>query len=289
MRRPTGARAGAAAAVALAMVLGGPVTVVAAEPTSQSSARAEVLDVNVGGWAENVLPLPDGDVLVSNLTGNKVQRIDGRTSQITTVASVPSPGGLAIDGRTLYVVTGNSPTSAVKPEGGVLAIDLDTGEQRSVVSGLGEANGLGRLPDGDLVLTVTLGRGTGVHRVDPDTGEDRLLTTSIPSPNGLAVGPDGQAYVGSTLLGTITRVDPDTGQHAKVAGISAIVDDFGFLPDGRVVAATIPGFIDELDLETGRSRPLAAGFVGATSARPAPGGGVVVSTVSGRVTIVDVG
>lgn len=287
MRRPTRVRGGAAAAVALAMVLGGPALGAAAGQTSQSAAAAQGLDVNVGGWAENVLPLPDGDVLVSNLGRGLVQRVDGTTHEITTVAEVSGPGGLAVDGSTLYVVTGNAPGSVLRPEGGVLAIDLDTGEERTVVGGLGQANGLARLPDGDLVLTVTLGRGTGVHRIDPDTGESRLLTTSVPSPNGLAVGPDGQAYVGSTFLGTITRVDPDTGQHAKVAGISAIVDDFGFRDNGRVVAATIPGFVDELDIETGSSRPLAAGFFGATSARAAPGGGIVVSTVTGRVVTID--
>ncbi len=289
MPRPTRARGGAATAVALAMVLGGPVLGAAAEPTSQSSPQEQGLDVNVGGWAENVLPLPDGDVLVSNLGKGLVQRVDGDTHEVSTVAQVPGPGGLAVDGSTLYVVTGNAPGSVRRPEGGVLAIDLDTGEQRTVVTGLGQANGLSRLPGGDLVLTVTLGRGTGVHRVDPDTGERRLLTSSIPSPNGLAVGPDGQAYVGSTLLGTITRVDPDTGRHARVAGISAIVDDFGFLPNGRVVAATIPGYVDELDLDTGRSRPLAAGFVGATSARPTAGGDIVLSTVTGRVVTIDHG
>lgn len=63
----------------------------------------------------------------------------------------------------------------------------------------------------DAVLTRK--GGSSPSTSPPGTGERRLLTGAIPTPNGLAVGPDGQAYVGSTLLGTISRVDPDTGAH----------------------------------------------------------------------------
>lgn len=238
---------GTALAAGLAMALAAPVTGAAAHAAASSAQSSPAIDVRVGGWAENVLPLPGGDVLVSNLGKGLVQRVDGATGEISSVAKVSGPGGMALDGSTLYVVTGNSPASAITREGGVPAIDLTTGATRSVVSGLGEANGLDRLPDGDLVLTVTLGAGAGVQRVDPTTGERRLLTTAVPSPIGLAVGPDGQAYVGSTLLGTISRVDPVTG----------------------------------------RGRPLAWGYPGGASIKLRPGGGAVLSTVTGRVVSLD--
>lgn len=251
-----------------------------------SAQGSAAVDVRVGGWAENVRPLPGDDVLMSNLGKGLVQRV-APTGEISTVAKIAAPGGMALNGSTLYVVTGNSPVSAVTRDGGVLAVDLTTGATRSVVGGLGEANGLDRLPDGDLVLTVTLGAGAGVQRLDPVTGELRLLTTSIPSPNGLAVGPDGQAYVGSTLLGTISRVDPDTGRTTRVAGTSAVIDDFDVRPDGRIIAFTQLGFVDELDPATGRSRPVAWGCPGGTSIKLRPGGGAVLSTVTGRVVSLD--
>lgn len=278
---------GAAAVAGLGLLLGGPLPGATAAPTGATAdSSSAALDVHIGGWAENALVLPDSDVLVSNLGAGLVQRIDADTHEVSTVAEVAGPGGLAVDGGTLYVVTGNSPASVVTREGGVLAIDLESGTRRSVVDGLGEANGLTRLPGGDLAYTVTLGHGTGVHRVDPDTGEDHLLTDAVPSPNGIAAGPDGQAYVGSTALGTITRVDVESGARAHVGGISTAVDDFAFLPDGRIVAATFLGFVDVIDPRTGRSRPLGAGHLGATSAAPAPGG-ILVTTATGRVAVIE--
>lgn len=244
------------------------------------------LDVNVGGWAENTLPLPGGDILVSNLTGNAVQRINGSTGAVSTVASVPSPGGLGLRGDTLYVVTGNSPLSALTRAGGVISINLSTGARKTHVSGLGEANGLALLPDGDVVYDVTVGPGTGVHRLRPSTGQSRVLTTSIIGPNGLAVGPDGQVYVGSTVTGSIRRLNPDTGLHTQVASGSVALDDFAFLPDGRIVAATVLGFIDLINPATGANSPLASGFVGATSAKPTADGRIVISTTFGRVTTI---
>lgn len=65
------------------------------------------------------------------------------------------------------------------------------------------------------------------------------------------------------------------------------MDDFAVLPDGRIIAATVLGFVDELDPSTGRSRPLTGGHLGATSARVVPDGRVVVSTMTGRVVTID--
>ena len=148
--------------------------------------------VEIGGWVENVLPLSDGDILVSALGRGLVQRIDGTTHEVTTIAEVADPGGLARHGDTLHVATGNSVRSAFTRAGGVVAIDLTTGAQRSVVTGLGQVNGLARLPGGDLVLTVTVGRGAGVQRVDPATGSARRLTSAVRGAIGIAVGPAGQ-------------------------------------------------------------------------------------------------
>lgn len=283
-------RSGVLATAASVALLGAPVAAHAAPTTSdltRTTTQAEPMDLTIGGWAENAAVLPDGDIVVSNLGEGLVQRIDARTHEISTVATVDGPGGLVVEGTTLYVVTGNSPASAVTRQGGVLAIDLSSGDTRTVTSGLGEANGLARLPDGDLVLTVTLGAGTGVHRIAPQTGERRLLTSTIPTPNGVAVAPDGQVYVGSTLVGSIYRVDPGTGRSSWLAGTSAVLDDFGVRSDGMIVGATVLGFIDELDPATGRSRPLASGYVGATSVRLVTDDRAVVTTAAGRVVTVD--
>lgn len=188
----------AAATRGLLLAVVATLSVVVSVLAGAGPARAQTpeLDVQLGGWAANSAVLPDGDVLVSNLTGGMVQRIDAGTRRVSTVVSLPSPGGLAVRGDTLYAVVGNTPASVLSRQGGVVAVDLVTGARRTVLSGLGEANGLELLPGGDLVLTVTLGAGTGVHRLDPATGRSRLLTTSVPSPNGLAVGAVGEVYVG---------------------------------------------------------------------------------------------
>lgn len=273
----------AAAATLIAAPAGGAL----AAPTPAVSMLSESLDVNIGGWAEGSAILPDGDILVSNLSKSLVQRIDSRTHEISTVAEVADPSQMVVDGNTLYVVTGNSPASVLTPRGGVLAIDLSTGVRRTVTAGLGEANGMARLPDGDLIVSVTLGSGAGVHRLDPRTGERRKLTSSFPTPNGVAVGPQGQLYVGSTLLGTVFRVDPSSGTATRVAGQSTSLDDFDVRSDGTIVAATTLGFIDELDPATGRSHKLLSGYVGGTAVRLISDDRAVVTTATGRVVIVD--
>lgn len=258
-----------------------------AAPAAASSTQAQELDVNIGGWAEGSAILPNGDLLVSNLSKGLVQRIDGRAHEITTVAEVADPSALVVDGNTVYVVTGNSPASVVTRKGGVLAIDLTTGARRTITTGLGEANGMAQLPGGDLIVSVTLGHGAGVHRIDPVSGERRQLTASFPTPNGVAVGPEGQVYVGSTLLGAVFRVDPITGLTTRVAGASTSLDDFDVRSDGTIVGATTLGFIDELDPATGRSRPLLSGYVGGTGVRLVSDHRAVVTTATGRVVIVD--
>lgn len=262
----------------------------AAAPTTLAVAQAPTqtaLDVNIGGWAEGLALLPDGDILVSNLGQGIVQRIDGETRAITTIAQVADPSAMVVDGTTFYVVTGNSPASAITRKGGVLAIDLTTGARRTVTTGLGEANGMARLPGGDLVLSVTLGPGTGIHRLDPTSGQRRLLTSAFPTPNGVAVSPSGQIYAGSTLLGALFRVDPTTGATSRAAGTSTSLDDFDVRSDGTVVGATTLGFIDLLDPATGRSSKLLSGYVGATSVRLLSDQRAVVTTATGRVVTVD--
>lgn len=240
------------------------------------------LELRLGSWIEDSVALPDGDLVVSDLGGGTLRRIDADTGAVSLLARVPGPGGLAVRGGTVYVATGNSPASAVSRAGGVAAVDLATGRVRTVVAGLGQANGLAPLPGGDLALAVTFGPGAGVLRITP-SGTTRQLTSSVPTANGLAVGPDGRIYVGSTVNGTVTRVEPDTGRTSPAGGISALIDDFSFLPDGRIVAATTLGQVDVIDPVRRTARPVAGGFGPATSAT-ATSDTVVVTTTSGRVT-----
>lgn len=274
------------AMAAAATLIAAPSAGAVAAPTT-SIAVAEGLDVTIGGWAEGSAILPDGDILVSNLTRHLVQRIDSQTHEVTTVAEVADPSQMVVDGDTLYVVTGNSPASVLTRKGGVDAINLTTGARRNVTTGMGEANGMARLPDGDLVVSVTLGSDAGVHRVDPQTGERRRLTSSIATPNGVAVGPQGQVYIASTLLGAVFRVDPSTGAAQRVAGVSTSLDDFAVRSDGTIVGATTLGFIDEFDPATGRSRMLLSGYVGGTAVRLISDDRAVVTTATGRVVVVD--
>ncbi|MGZ8176293.1 SMP-30/gluconolactonase/LRE family protein [Williamsia sp. SKLECPSW1] len=241
----------------------------------------------IGGWAENSATGPDGSVYVSDLTGSAVLRRPPGGGAFTTLRRLPNPGGLVVDGTTLYAVVGDTPVSVFTDAGGVVAVDLRTGAQRTVASGLGETNGLARLPDGRLVVTVTAGRGAGLQLIDPGTGARRLLTDAITTPNGLAVGPDGMAYVGSSVTGEITRVDPGDGATSPAARTIPSLDDFDFLPDGRIVAATNVGQISVVDLSDRSVVPFGGPMLGATSAKRS-GGQVVVTTALGSVTTVAV-
>ncbi|MFL6062341.1 MAG: hypothetical protein ACJ72E_14000, partial [Marmoricola sp.] len=118
----------------------------------------------------------------------------------TVVAAVTSPGGLVLDGRTLYFNSGNGLASGAfnKADGKLNKVDLDTGVVSTVATGLVMPNGLIRLPGGDFVVSRDLGKGS-TSRITP-SGTVTPFAPQATSTNGMAVdAARGEFYVDSTF------------------------------------------------------------------------------------------
>jgi len=111
--------------------------------------------------------------------------------------------------------------SLLLAEGGkqhVMRIDPATGRTTVVARGFGNPFGIGRLPDGDLVVSSN----DSVFRVDSQSGQRETLAT-YPSPievGPLAVDSAGLVYVATTDH-RITRINPATKTVEVVAGTGA--------------------------------------------------------------------
>src|SRR5713226_5005409 len=78
--------------------------------------------------------LNPGDVLISNHTGNNVQRLEPSTGAVTSLVSITNtPIGLAFDTAfNLYVNSGN----------GILKVDKNTNAVTTLFTGVGQREGL---------------------------------------------------------------------------------------------------------------------------------------------------
>jgi sugar lactone lactonase YvrE len=155
-------------------------------------------------------------------------------------------------------------------------------------------NGLVELaPDVVLVADSLAGR---IWRFDPAGGaldawlDDPLLAVAPdaqgqrPAANGLKVQ-DGWLYVSNSSRGAIYRVRLDGMEPAgglEIFAATGPVDDFAFLPDGSIAAATHGDKLIRVGLDGAVSDLLSEGCDGCTSVAPfGPDGRVVVLTTGG--------
>ncbi len=145
-----------------------------------------------------------GHLYFSDYENGRVGRVDRRSGAVTTVALVPSPQGLALDGqRGLYV-------GAMTGE--VWRVELDTGAAR-VVAGGGPSQAA-----------------TGV-----------ATSMALGEPAGLAIDASGLLYIADAALHVVLRLDPRSGELATVAGLRGAK---GFSGDGgsaRAARLNAPG------------------------------------------------
>lgn len=266
-------RVGGVTALAVAAWTAG-VTPVAAQPADPGAdcAPRQVHTVASGlGVLENLAFDGRGRLLVSEtdlLGGGALRSITPDGTVDTAVADVASPGGIVVDDATAYFTTGNGFASGAlgRADGTLDALDLDTGERRTVATGLVMPNGLVRLPDGDFLVTRDIGT-TGLTEVPADGSAPTVVRTDLGSVNGIAVHGD-HVYVGTTFeaVNKIHVLDADdlAGPVRSIDlpgfGTVQVADDLAVGPDGAVYhALNVAGEILRVDPETGQTCTIATG------------------------------
>lgn len=182
-------------------------------------------------WSENVGYDAQGNLWVSRLYRNEVQRYDS-AGRLTATVPVEFPGAIRLgpDGL-LYVVFGESPTSVVRP-GGVVRFDPDDPRPAVFASGFTMPNGAAFDAQGNLYVASSL----GVIRIRPDGNVDADWTARAKyiGSNGIVVQ-DNSIYVSmnGNPLGRIVRFPID-----DPAGVAVVAD--------LTVSPGIPDFVDDL-------------------------------------------
>jgi sugar lactone lactonase YvrE/ketosteroid isomerase-like protein len=183
---------------------------------------------------------PDGrHVLVADITGGHIYRVDTQTEQVTLIYDHPfgvnsvvrdTSGAIWFTQSTRNKAGEGSEArmfaAADKPlgDGSVWRIapeELDRAKPVAVemVSGLDFANGIAfdatrqKLYVAEILQSRILS-----FAVDPDTGAlgDRRILATLPTPDNIELGADGMLWVASPFANAVYRVDPGTGDRQTI-------------------------------------------------------------------------
>ncbi|HEX4190568.1 MAG TPA: SMP-30/gluconolactonase/LRE family protein [Marmoricola sp.] len=257
-------------------------------PAGSASCSAWTKTTIASGYPtlENLAFDGQGSLLLSAdpATGNgALLRLGADGARSTVLSKVNAPGGLVVDGRTLYLNTGNSLVSGAfaKADGTVSKVNLDTGAISTVASGLVMPNGLVRLPGGDFVVSRDLGKGS-MTRVSA-LGAKSPFEATATSTNGMAVdAARGLFYVDSTfnlktVISAFDLADPAAAPRTIVVpglGPANSADDLTLGSDGYLyVALNAAGKVIRVDPDSGAQCTIATGIPFVSSVRFGAGPG----------------
>ncbi|WP_227996430.1 SMP-30/gluconolactonase/LRE family protein [Nocardia australiensis] len=256
------------------------------------AATAVPAGIPVLDWSENVTYDKQGNLWVSRVYRNEVQRYDS-AGTLTARVHVDFPGAIRLgpDGM-LYTVYGNSPTSAISP-GGIVRFDPTAAAPQSQPF----ASGFSAMPNGaafDAAGNLYVASLAGVMRILPDGAVDRDWTAraAVPGANGIVVR-DRSIYLtaNGSSLGRVLRMSIDDPAVRSVVaelsstlpGIPDFADDL-IDHDGILYVATLSGRLVRIDPAGGTAcavlndQPMTS-----VVADPDNGGELLAGTESGTV------
>ncbi|MFB7723626.1 SMP-30/gluconolactonase/LRE family protein [Nocardia sp. NPDC056100] len=202
-------------------------------------------------WAENLGYDAQGNLWVSRLYRNEVQRYD-TTGRITATVPVTSPGAIRLGpDHLLYVVYGDNSLNMVPGarNGGVVRFDpaAPTLTPEVFIGGLTMPNGAAFDPAGNLYIADTA---EGVIRVrrDGTVDTDWTAQATLFGVNGLAI--QGDSLYTTVYLapdGRIQQIPIATPARSHTTLDLPLADDLTSAPDGFLYVATTSGTLLRVD------------------------------------------
>ena len=166
------------------------------------------------------------------------------------------PRGMALspDGRTVYVAVSDFLPLTEKPEDGIVAIDVASGEiLRSYRAG-GNPERIAISPDGKQIWAALEAIAQGVG-IDAETGEELGRFPTGVEPEGVDVSPDGRwAYITGETSHTVTVIDTQGLEIVTHMLVGNRPRDVVFSPDSTraYASAEIGGTISVIDVSQHR-------------------------------------
>lgn len=301
--------AGAVVAAGVAASMLGPGHALAATNCPAITTRTMLPAPTPTGWSENLAYDKQGDLWVSRVLDDVVDRYDSAGRRIASVR-VDAPGSVRLgpDGL-MYVASGDSPLNMVPGSpatGEVLRFDPVASQPVAHVfaTGLGMPNGMAFDHDGRLYVADSK---LGVLRLDRRGIVDDAWSRSAPKNlaptstvdgtgvNGIVVvGDDLYVTLTTSLTGRILRVPINRPQNVSVASdvtapLPGVLDDLVALDSHTLVTALTTGQIATVDLRTSQVCRAGVGQpVTSLAIRPDAPGELVSGTESGallRITL----
>jgi sugar lactone lactonase YvrE len=269
----------------------------AGAPAGCAASATVVLPAGTPGldWAENLGYDAHGELWVSRVLRNQVQRYD-RAGRVTATVTVASPGAVRLGPDGLMYVTFGDTSADLAPganNGGVVRFDPNspTPVAQTFVTGLGMANGAAFDAAGNLYVADTA---HGVVRIRRDGAIDTAWTAQAVNRGANGIVVDGDAVDVTLYLsptGRILRIPiADPSAQTVVAdntigatGVSALPDDLTVGPDGSLYDATTSGSVVRIDPATHTLCTVYTGPEPLAAVAVAPDRSLLVSTLVGDV------
>lgn len=164
------------------------------EPVAGANWKLEVVQTNLPA-VDNLALHPDGTLYATQeLSRGRGQVVRIRRGRVDTlIRGLNSPDGLRLRGDVLYI-------TEETVDGRVLEYDLKTRKQRDIAR-LHNPEGIGFLPDGELVVTEDTMNGR-IMRLNAH-GVVEVVTGGLSRPEGIVVRPDGTLVFCETVTGRV--------------------------------------------------------------------------------------
>ncbi|HEX5067842.1 MAG TPA: NHL repeat-containing protein [Myxococcota bacterium] len=179
--------------------------------------------------AGHAASLAPGDLVVGNLSGGQVLRVDATSGEVTVIASgglLSRPIGVAVDGSGDLIVVDNGVNAVIR-------IDPDTGIQSLVSEAPVNPVGVAIHPDGSILVSdddYSEPIRSPIKRIDPLTGASSQFASgsNLFAPGGIAVAQNGDVFVSSRSARHVVRIDAASGSQSIVA---TAISTFGIAVD----------------------------------------------------------